>query len=822
MALPSGTRLDRYEVLSPLGKGGMGEVYLAQDTRLRRKVALKLLPVEFTQDADRVRRFEQEAYAASGLNHPNIITIYEIGQVEGSYFIATEFIEGQTLRQQMTSAKLALDWMLDVASQVASALSAAHAAGIVHRDIKPENVMVRPDGLVKVLDFGLAKLTEASSSSIDTEAPTSAGDNTEPGVVMGTLRYMSPEQARGQKVDARTDIFSLGVVLYEILAGQSPFAGTTTADVIAAILGQEPPPITRYLPEAPEALQRIITKSLRKNREERYTSAQEMLTELKELKRRLEIEAELKGDAASGGRVMTAKAPEGGTDEAGAARATSSAEYLVSKIKRHKKGAFLALAMVLIAALSMAYFAMRESAIDSIAVLPFVNEAKDPNTEYLSDGISDSIINRLSQLPGLRVTSLNSALRYKGKQIDAQSVGRELKVRAVLIGRMIQRGNDLSVSAELVDVRDNRRLWGEQYPNRQLADLLKVQEEIAREISEKLRLRLSGEDQQRLAKRETENSEAYQLYLQGRFYWNKYTAEGFNKSIEYFKQAVDKDPSYSLAYSGLADSYSLLGELSYAPPKEAFPQARDYAEKALKLDETLAEAHISLGIVRLFYERDLIGAEKALQRAKELNPNNPDVYHFYGHYLQLAGRLAEAIPETRRGVELDPTALIVNAELGWAYYLLRQPDQAIAQGRKTLELDPNFVFASWIIAQAYSQKGSYQEAINELNKARPLSADWSWIIAELGYACAASGQRAEAQKIIQELKERAAREYIDPVLIAYIYIALGEKDQAFDRLEKAYQERSGLTIFLKIEPKFDSLRGEARFAALLRRAGLAS
>ena len=496
----------------------------------------------------------------------------------------------------------------------------------------------------------------------------------------------------------------------------------------------------------------------------------------------------------------------------------------------HKRGLFVGVAVLIIVGVVFSYLymvsrrakvAQAVDAIESVAVLPFVNESNDPNAEYLSDGISDSIINRLSQLSDLRVASLSSTLRYKGQAIDAASVGRDLRVRAVLIGWMTKRGDSLSVRTELVDVHDNRRLWGANYPNRQLSDLLQVQEEISQRIFENLRLRFSGKDQDLLAKRETRNSEAYQLYLQGRFYWNKYTEEGFRKSIEYFKQAVEKDPNYALAYSGLADAYSLLGELAVTPPKESFPQARAYAEKALALDETLADAHLSLGMVQLLYEWDWPGAEKELRRAKELDPNNPQIYHFYGHYLQVVGRVEEAIQETKRGLELDPTSLVINAELGWAYYCARRYDQAIAQDRKTLELDPNFVYSSWVICQSYAQTERFQESFAELKRARTIDANWSYLIAELGYAYAASGERAEAERILQHLKERATREYVDALLIAYIYVGLGQKDQAFAWLEKGYQERSGLMPFLKNEPKWDPLREDGRFADLLRRIGIA-
>jgi len=822
-ALSANTTLSHYRIVSKIGAGGMGEVYLAQDTKLDRKVALKVLSDDFANDSQRMRRFVQEAKTASGLNHPNILTIHEIEQVDAIHFIATEFIDGETLRQRMKNAPPKLGEVLDVAAQIASALSAAHAAGIVHRDIKPENVMLRRDGIVKVLDFGLAKLTERlPPDSVDAEAPTSL--NTDPGTVVGTAIYMSPEQARGLQVDARTDIFSLGVLIYEMLAGRLPFEGSNTNEIVASILSdREVTPLARYSREVPAELERIVSKGLRKNRDERYQTIKDMLLDLKSLKQELEFERKLERSLPPKSKSTSemGEQAEAQTVPQSTARATATEPTSARLMKRSI--VITAAALIVIVSVTGAYFYFTRStrgSIDSVAVLPFVNESKDPNTEYLSEGISDSIINRLSQLSNLRVASFSSTLRYKGQAVDPLAVGRALNVRAVLIGWMTKHGDALSFRTELVDVRDNRRLWGEQYNNHQVADVLQVQEQIARDISDKLRLRLSGADQERLARSETKNSEAYQLYLQGRYYWNKYTQDGFRKSIGYFKQAVDKDPSYALAYSGLADSCSLLGELSVASPKESFPQARAYAEKALVLDETLAEAHLSLGIVKLLYDWDWTGAEKELRRAKELNPNYPDAYHFYGHYLQSVGRVDQAVSETRRGVELDPTSLVINAELGWAHYCARQYDQAIAQGRKTLELDPNFVYASWVIAQSYEQTGRYQESIPALKKARAIDANWPYIVAELGYAYAASGERAEAENILQQLKERAAREYIDAILIAYIYVALDEKEQAFFWLQKAYQERSGLIPWLKVESKFDPLRSDPRFGNLLSRIGL--
>ncbi|HEV8370736.1 MAG TPA: protein kinase [Pyrinomonadaceae bacterium] len=832
-----GAAIGPYTIRSVLGIGGMGEVYLAQDKRLGRQVALKLLPGQFTASPERVRRFELEARAASALNHPNIVTIHEIGETEGTQFIVTEYVEGKTIRDLMSERTIGLIEALDVTIQAASALEAAHKAGIVHRDIKPENMMLRTDGYLKILDFGLAKLTERPHLKADSSFSTQMQIKTNPGMVMGTVQYMSPEQTQGEEIDARTDLWSLGVVLYEMLNGCVPFEGKTTSHVIVSILESEPKPFQR---EVPSELQRILVKVLRKQRHMRYQSARDLTVDLKNLKQELEVGDRLKSTPGSNARVGEERteiksAAAGGRStsetirtQASVVYPTSSAEYLVGELKRHKRGLFVGIAALIIGvAVLSSYMISRRAkapetvdAIDSVAVLPFVNESNDPNAEYLSDGISDSIINRLSQLSNLRVVSLSSALRYKGQAVDAASVGRDLKVRAVLIGWMTKRGDSLSVRTELVDVRDNRRLWGENYQNRQLSDLLQVQEEISRRISEKLRLRLTGEDQRRLGKAATKNSEAFQLYLKGRFYWNKFTSDGFRKSIDFFKQAIAKDPDFGLAYSGLADSYSLVGEFSLDAPKDSFPQARTYAEKALVLDETLADAHRSLGIVRLFYDWNLKGAEEELRRAKELDASDAQSYHFYAHYFQFAGRLDEAHSELKQAVQLDPTNLVINAELGWADYTSRHYDDAIAQFQKTLELDPTFVLASLWIAQAYEQKGMYREALDELKRAKSVDPEWFWLDAEIACVYAFSGKRPEAEEILKTLNQRRTAEYLDPTVIAYVYAALGDKEQTFVWLEKAYQERAGNIPWIKLEPKFDSMRKEPEFQDLVRRIGL--
>lgn len=646
--LATGQSVGNYRVMALLGAGGMGEVYLTEDTRLGRRVALKLLPAQFTTEPDRLHRFEREARAASSLNHPNIITIHEVGQVEGQPFIITEFIEGKTLRQQMAAARLRLQEALDVAIQVASALEAAHKAGIVHRDIKPENIMLRPDGLVKVLDFGLAKLTEAQPPGPGAQATTLASVQTKIGLVMGTVTYMSPEQARGLAVDARSDIFSLGTVIYEMIAGQVPFEGATNSDMIVSILEREPMPLSLYAPGAPADLERIVRKALARDREERYQLAKDLLIDLRNLKQEMELQAKLDAVRPAGSKGAT---PAGlrvsvDTDEQLTTRSTDaevaltvpSAAYLVGKIKTHKRAVALGLAVLMIAGAAIIYFIYftRGEAIDSIAVLPFVNVNNDPNTEYLAEGISDSIINSLSSLPNVRVNSLNSVLRYKGKRVEAQVAGRELNARTVLTGRMTQQGDDLSITVELVDVKDNSRLWGGQY-NRKLSEIITVQTEIAQQISANLRLRLSGDKKKQLARNYTQNTLAYQLYILGMYFMRESTQEALQKAIDRFEEASKIDPNYTLAYAGLYSAYHRLGYLGHWLPTEARVKMEWAALKAVELDDTSTEAHLQLATIRKI-NWDWAGSEKEYKRALELDPNEWRPYFSYAAFLLDVGR----------------------------------------------------------------------------------------------------------------------------------------------------------------------------------------
>lgn len=836
-----GAMFSHYRIESLLGVGGMGEVYLAEDTSLNRKVALKLLPAHFTKDAERLYRFEREARAASALNHPNIITIYEIGEVDGHHYTATEFIDGVTLRQHMANKRMKLDESLDVAAQVASALAAAHVAGIVHRDIKPENVMLRSDGFVKVLDFGLAKLAPQNASTAESKAAPKSMVNTNPGTVMGTLQYMSPEQARGLNVDARTDIWSLGVVLYEMITGRALFAGETPNHVVVSILDSQSSALIADL-DLPAALERIVIKALRKNVAERYQTVSDLVLDLKSLKQDLDVEAILKRSPRSDGNELqgTTKSDEragvGTTSDAptvdvATAPPTSSAEYLVSEIKRHKRAALFAATIMILAVATFVYsfylkrdgehLAKGGEAIDSLAVLPFVNESGDPNTEYLADGISDGVINSLSRLPKLRVISLNAVLRYRGKQIDPQTLGRELNVRAVLIGRMTRRGDDLAISTELVDVSDNSRLWGNQY-NRNVSDVLAVQEDIGRKISERLRLRLTGEEKKQLEKRYTENSEAYLLYSLGRHHFHKNTKEGFEKSIEYYEQAIGVDPKYGLAYFGLSSAYHQLEFRGFAFPKEALRKQEWAALKAVELDETLTEAHVALAVAKRLHG-DWEGAEKEFKRALELDPNSLEANNSYGSYLAYSGRADEALVYAKRVEELDQGGPGPGPSfLGFVYLLKRKYDTAIELDLKALEKSPNNAQCHFFLSEAYLAKGMYKLGVTEMQKAIALdNAPERWDRDPmLAYAYAVSGQSDEALKILEEQKRLAKQRYIAAYNFAIIYIGIGDKDRAFEYLNKSFDDGKPLTQ-VPSRPLFDSLRSDPRYTQLLRRIGRA-
>jgi eukaryotic-like serine/threonine-protein kinase len=820
--ISQGEQIGRYRIRSAIGKGGMGEVFLAEDTELERLVALKVLPEDLANDPERMRRFVQEAKSASALNHPNIITIHEIGKTDDTHFITTEYIEGETLHEQLKCEPMSLKSVLDVAVQVASALDAAHKAGIVHRDIKPENVMIRPDGLVKILDFGIAKLTEKRNEPVESEAATAIKVGTQDGLIIGTASYMSPEQARGKDIDSRSDIFSFGIVLYEMLTGKQPFEGESAIDTISAIIHKEPVPLNQLTSDLPRELQHIVEKTLRKDREERYQTAKDLLIDLKDLKQDLVIQNKLERTTPPNREESKTQTLNATTTDI--AHTTSSAEYLARGIKQHKLISIAVLIILLLAigGLGFWYFGNRSSnpmQIESIAVLPFVNESGNADAEYLSDGMTETLINSLSQIPKLNVKARSTVFRYKGKEIEVQTIGKELNVQAILNGRVVQRGDDLVLYLELVDAQTGNRIWGDQY-NKKLANLVSLQSEIARDVSNKLKVKLSGTEEQRLTKNYTENTEAYQLYLRGRYHWNQRTPQGLQKAIEYFNQAIAVDPAYALAYAGLADSYALLPFYSDTKSEDAFPKAKVAAMKALAIDDLLVETHTTLAFVKMWFEWDWSGAERDFKRAIELNSNYPTAHQWYSIHLSLQERHQEALTEINRAYDLDPFSLSINLDIGAIYLNARQFDKAIKQFHKVLEMNPDFFQAYNFMADAYEEKGMYEEAAGALEKLIIHRGGSAERAASLRNGYKMSGARGYFQEKLNLQMGRWKQQQEGAFEIAEIHISLGEQDRALEWLEKAYEKRDSSLVNIRVSPQFDVLRSDPRFQDLLRRVGL--
>jgi serine/threonine protein kinase/Tfp pilus assembly protein PilF len=762
-----GVKLGRYEIRAQLGAGGMGEVYLAQDTGLDRRVALKILPPNLAEDSDRMSRFVREAKSASALNHPNIITIHEIGEIDGLHFIATEYIEGETLKSRLEREWLSLKSLLDIALQVVSALDAAHRAGIVHRDIKPDNIMVREDGIVKVLDFGLLKLTTKDRSEVDSEGVTKMQVRTSAGVIMGTTSYMSPEQARGLEMDARTDIWSFGCVLYEMLTNQQAFHGETMTDVLANIIHQEPDSILAHRRDTPAELERIVARTLRKDRDERYQSAKELFNDLQQLQTRLLVEAEI------------IRSGEG------------------ERVAQVQPSPFLS----------------------SIAVLPFSNLSAEKDNEYFSEGLTEEIIMNLSKLQMLKVITRGSAMRYVKDGKTHKQIASELGVQYLLEGSVRRYGSDLRITAQLVDAFRDEYIWAETYRGT-MKDIFDIQERVASEIAQALQIRLSPDEKQNLKKRSTENTGAYQLYLQGRFFWNKRSEEGLKTAIRYFEEAIKRDPGYAVAWAGIADSYTLLGEFGNISRKELYPKAKEAINKALAIDDGLAEVHTSLASILMFSEWDWANAEKEFKLALELNPNYATAHHWFSQWFLNMGRLEESLRMISRAAELDPVSQAILKDQGLTLYYNRQYDEAIALAVKTLELDPNYAAAHRLLSLAYQAKGMFAEAIVENEKWGALTGNKLEIAVTLAQLYAVSGRTEEARKIVDELQRDKL--VVDQIYrgLALVYAALGENDRAFACLEKSYERHEESLLTLKVDPKVDPLRSDPRFTALLQKIGI--
>ena len=746
----AGTTLGTYRIERLLGRGGMGTVFLAYDTTLHRRVALKV--IETSGDAQTSgARILREARNAAALNHPNICTIYEVGHADGVTFIAMEYVEGRSVRERLVEGPLPLEEAVRYGIQAGDALAYAHNHGVVHRDFKAANVVVTEAAHLKIIDFGLARRADPMMASTRTMPSLVAA-----GTVAGTPYAMAPEQVRGDATDARTDIWALGVLLYEMVTGAPPFAAATVPELFSSIL--------RDSPVRPAAVSieigAVIERCLAKEPARRFQTAADVRSALATLG------SEVRHTPAVAGRFPAVQ---------------------------------------------------RSDPVDSVAVLPFVNASADPNVEYLSDGITETLINSLSQLPHLRVKSRQSVFRYKGRQADAQTVGRELAVRAVLVGQVVQRGDSLAISAELIDARSEDQIWGEQY-HRKLTDVMRIQEEIAVAISGKLRVKLNEEDHAQMTKRYTEKAEAYQNYLKGRYWWNKRTREGIRKGIEYFKEAIEADPSYALPYGGLADSYALLAGVQ--PSKDVFPSAKAAALKALEFDDRLAEAHTSLAYIYTHYDWNWSDAEKEYLRAIELNPNYPAAHSAYAKYLTAMGRFDEATSQINLARDLDPLSPGIASGVAGCFYAKRQYDQAIKRYREVLDMEPRFAAAHFSLGDVYLAKSMFDKAIEEYQTGLQLSPNDATAVAELGHVYSLAGRRADALASLEKVMQSSKQGYVLPSSIALIHAGLGDKDAAFHWLDKGFEDRSWPMVYLKVEPRFDSLRSDPRFYSLLTRIGL--
>jgi serine/threonine protein kinase/Flp pilus assembly protein TadD len=767
--------IDRFVIARFIAKGGMGEVYEAADIRLGRSVALKFLPENLARHPQALRRFQREAQAASALSHPNICTIYDIGEDGGEAFIVMELLQGQTLKERIACGRPKLGDLLELAIQVTDALQAAHRKGIIHRDIKPANIFITEHGEAKILDFGLAKLQELGFGDRESDGPLDAkasddtptvgidpGSVTNPGMVIGTVTYMSPEQARGEPLDARTDIFSWGAVLYELATGRQAFPRDTVAIAFDMPVKRSPDPPSLVNPQVTSEFDAIITRCLEQDRSRRYPDAATLLADLRRLRR--------------------------------ADSAQTRSEIRASMLSRSPEFA------------------------DSIAVFPFENAGSEPDKEYLSDGITETIINSLARLKHLRVVPRTTMFRYRDRATDPIQAGRELHARAVLIGRVAERGDQLIINAELVDTAQESQLWGEKY-TRSLSDILVVQAEIAGEVSKRLRLQLSDEESKRLIRRPTQNREAYHLSAKGWYYANKWTPEGLGKGLEYSRQAIEADPAFVEPYALLAYVYSMLGFFGALAPAEAFPNAKTAALRALEIDETFAGVHFSLGVVHLLYDWDWAGAEIEIQRGLELAPNDAGGHFAYGEWLTAMGRSEEAVVELERALDFDPLSSPISANLASAYCFVRQYDRALEQIRKTVELDPSFIAAQALLAVLLARAGYFDDAVAEAQKCFSLPGSELRAKNALGMVYAIAGRTEEAMRIAGELENQPLLRKLTSAL-PHIYAALGDRDQAMKCLEEAYQARVGNLVFICRAPELESLHGDPRFEELLRRIGL--
>ncbi|MGB2908031.1 MAG: protein kinase [Candidatus Aminicenantaceae bacterium] len=741
-AISSGkTIAGKYKIIEEIGRGGMGLVYKAKDIKLKRTVALKFLPPELTQDSEAKQRFIQEAQAAAALNDPHICTIHEVDEDEGQIFIAMEYIQGLSLKQRLEEGPLVIDEAKDLALQVAEGLKEAHDKGIVHRDIKPANIMLTEKGQAKITDFGLAKLT-------------CGADLTKASTIMGTVAYMSPEQAKGEEVDHRTDIWSLGAMLYEMLTGERPFKKSHEQALIYEILNEEPPSIKKYRPDVPVSLEQVILRSLKKSTGDRYKDIRELMLDLK-----------------------------------------SSRSVTLPKLK------------------------------NSIAVLPFTDLSPGTDQEYFCDGVAEELINALTQVGELKVTSRTSSFQFKGKGFDIREIGTKLEVAAVLEGSVRKAGNRVRITAQLIDITDGYHVWSEKF-DRDLDDIFSIQDEISLAIVEKLKIKLLGVEKVRLTKRHTENREAYNLYLKGRFFWNKRFEGGLLQAMDCFRQAIDMDPLFALAYAAMADCHCLLGFLGYAPPHDIYPKGKAAAYKALEIDDELGEAHASLGWIKTFYDWDWPGAEGEFQKALKLCPHYATAPSWYGWLLCAVGRFDEAVAESEKAVRLDPISLIINANLGLFLGYNGQYDEAVEQCQKTIKMDPNFATGHVNFGLVYSfmaarvDKNSWGSAIASFHNGLNIAKEMTYAEGFLGMAYGLSGQGKKAEEVLRHLEELSQERFVSPLDISLVHLGMNDMGKTFEYLEKALEIQASMLVFLKYWPPIENVRSDPRGQAILKRIGL--
>ena len=780
-----GETILHYKIIEKLGEGGMGVVYLAEDLNLERKVAIKFLPRHIAGNSEERERFKIEAKAAAALNHPNIATIYAIEESGEDTFIVMEFIDGIELKDKIKSGPIPIKEAINIAVQIAEGLEAAHKKGIVHRDIKSQNIMISDDGKVKIMDFGLAKVSGGTQL-------------TKVGSTIGTAAYMSPEQALGEEVDTRSDIFSFGVVLYEMLTARLPFNAEHQAALVYSVINETPQPVARFNNKVSQDFERIVFKALAKDKEERYQHADDIIADLRRERKNIEY-AKVDQDN------MRSTAPQ----------------VKIQQPDKNFRRYYIASAILILLAVVAAYliFFAQGSEINSIAVLPFSITSPDSSANILSDGITEGIINSLSSIPSLTVMSRNAVFRYVGENVDVKEVGKKLNVKAVLLGRIAQAGDSYAISVELVDAGNEQHLWGAQY-NKHASDIYSLQGEVSKDISEQLRLKLSGEEENRLAKNYTKNSEAYTLYLKGLYYLNKRTRDGIIKGIDYFKQSLEKDPNYALAHSGIADGYGLMGGNYFMSPDEAYPKEREAAQYALRLDDNLAEAHTALADVLNTYDWNWEGANREYRKAIELNPNYANAHHWYAIALANQGLFDEAFSEIKRAQQLDPLSIRINQNVGYIYYLSRQYDKAINLLRKTIEIDSTFPLGNAELGDCYFMKKQYDIAYDAYQTEVRVTGD-STNIYLLACVDAVTGRKKEAMVLRGKLKDISTRTFVPTSYFVFIEIYLGNKDKAFALLQKAVEEKDSYMISLKTEPKFDPIRSDPRFANLLREVHLA-